>query len=65
MKDSLDRLRSAIGDAYIIEGELGSGAMGTVYRVHDRKRGETIALKTLHRVAGWALKAHLHVRLAP
>ncbi len=50
MTDLLDRLKAAIGDTYTIEGELGTGGMGTVYRVRVRDSGERIALKTLHRI---------------
>ena len=36
-------------------GELGAGAFGTVYRVHDRARGLDVALKALSRLDGTLL----------
>ena len=47
MSSQLDELRAALAPRYAIERELGSGGMGTVYRVHDAARAEAVALKTL------------------
>jgi hypothetical protein len=42
-------------DRYRIEAELGSGAMGAVYRAHDRERDARVALKLLRDVDPEAL----------
>lgn len=36
-------------ERYEVRGKLGSGTSGDVYRVHDRKLGTMVALKTLHK----------------
>jgi eukaryotic-like serine/threonine-protein kinase len=38
---------SDLGPRYLIEGRVGEGAMGTVYRAHDRELDRTVALKLL------------------
>jgi serine/threonine protein kinase/Tfp pilus assembly protein PilF len=44
----IERLRSALGDSYAIDRELGKGGMATVYLAQDSKHDRVVALKVLH-----------------
>ncbi|NIO31919.1 MAG: protein kinase, partial [Gemmatimonadetes bacterium] len=45
--DELDRLRSALGDRYRVEDEIGHGGMATVYLAQDLKHERRVAIKVL------------------
>lgn len=43
----MERLSKALGQRYVVLGELGRGGAATVYRAKDMERGEEVALKVL------------------
>ena len=46
--NTMERLRSALADRYLIEGEAGTGGMATVYVARDVRHQRRVALKVLH-----------------
>ena len=47
MSELQERLARALGDRYVVEGELGRGAMAVVYLARDRRHDRRVALKVL------------------
>ena len=48
MSDQLDRLRTALGTSYQLEGLVGTGGMASVYRAVDVRHNRKVAVKVLH-----------------
>ena len=46
--DPRAQIQSALGDAYVVEREIGSGGMATVWLAHDKKHKRPVAIKVLH-----------------
>jgi eukaryotic-like serine/threonine-protein kinase len=46
--DPRAQIQSALGDAYVVEREVGSGGMATVWLAHDKKHKRPVAIKVLH-----------------
>jgi serine/threonine-protein kinase len=47
MTEVLNRLCAALGDRYVIEQEIGSGGIATVYLAEDLKHHRKVAVKVL------------------
>jgi len=60
--DVLDRLRSALGDRYDLEKQVGEGGMATVYRAKDLKHDRTVAVKVLRQELSVSLGADRFLR---
>jgi serine/threonine protein kinase len=61
MSDTLQRLRSALGDRYALEREIGAGGMATVYLARDLRHGRPVAIKVVPpRLTGPGGNARFH-----
>jgi TolB-like protein/tRNA A-37 threonylcarbamoyl transferase component Bud32 len=60
--DPIDRLRSALGDRYDLERQVGEGGMATVYRAKDLKHERTVAIKVLRQELSASLGADRFLR---
>jgi TolB-like protein/tRNA A-37 threonylcarbamoyl transferase component Bud32 len=60
--DLLDRLRSALGDRYDLDRQVGEGGMATVYRAKDLKHERTVAIKVLREELSVSLGADRFLR---
>jgi eukaryotic-like serine/threonine-protein kinase len=47
MADTFDHLKAALSDRYILERELGTGGMATVYLAHDPRHNRKVAIKIM------------------
>ncbi len=59
---TLDTLKSALGDRYTIEHELGAGGMATVYLAEDLKHARKVAIKVLRPELAAVIGAERFVR---
>jgi eukaryotic-like serine/threonine-protein kinase len=48
MDQSFEDLKAALADRYLLERELGSGGMATVYLAHDPRHNRKVAVKVMH-----------------
>src|SRR5215207_3262744 len=60
--EPLDRLRSALGDRYDLERQIGEGGMAIVYRAKDVKHERTVAIKVLRQELAVSLGADRFLR---
>jgi serine/threonine-protein kinase len=52
LQSDLSQISAALADRYLIDRELGHGAMATVFHARDLKHGRPVAIKVLHSELG-------------
>ncbi|MEJ2217894.1 MAG: serine/threonine-protein kinase, partial [Gemmatimonadota bacterium] len=62
MATPLEQVRAGLADGYVVERELGSGGMATVYLARDRKHDREVAIKVLRSDLAAALGAERFLR---
>ena len=61
-QSTLERVRGALAEQYVVERELGRGGMATVYLAHDIKHQRAVAIKVLKEELGAVLGAERFLR---